>query len=110
MLRFSSFGLLAPALALGLGLGDEVRVRRGREHGVLEVPDVLLVRVGGLIIRVEVRRRGVVVVVLLLVVARGRPREALEDGFLVVLLRFVVRAEGVGGRLACARGPRVSAL
>ena len=40
----------------------------------------------------------------------GRPREALEDGFLVVLLGVVVRAEGVAGVLACARGPRVAAL
>ena len=51
-----------------------------------------------------------VVVLLVVVVARGRPREALEDGLLVVLLRVVVRrAEGVGGVGACAGSQRVAA-
>ena len=44
----------------------------------------------------------------ILVVARRRPREALEDGFFV-LLRVVVRAaEGVRGGVGACAGPRGS--
>jgi len=94
----------------------ETRRRRPTVLAVAEqhkIAHVLLVRIGGgLVVAVEVGRLSVVVVILLLLVvlALGRPREALEDGFFVVLLRVVVRrAEGVGGVGACAGSQRVAA-
>ena len=78
-----------------------------------EVAHVLLVRVGGglvvIIVFVVVRRRRVVVIVVFLVVAQGRPREALEDGLLVLLRVVVRRAEGVAFVGACAGSRRVAA-